>query len=180
MRYFIKYILITIFLLNINTILLANEKNAFSFTFPGSETDQINMSDYEGKVVLLFASSTDCGFKTQYKDFQKVYEKYKDNLIVVGISSNDLNVKEPLKGSAINKFCSDRFGTTYPISDIVKISSGSKNQHDFFNWAKSNGVKIQKNFEKILIDQNGNIIKKFSRETKPSSGKIRKEIEKII
>ncbi len=178
MRHIIKFLLITFFLFNIASY--ADEINAFSFTFPGSETDEITMSDYEGKAVLLFASSTDCGFKTQYKDFQKVYEKYKDNLVVIGISSNDLNVKEPLKGSAINKFCSDRFGTTYPISDIVKINAGSRTQHDFFIWAKSNGVQIKKNFEKILIDQNGNILKKFSRETKPTSGKIRKEIEKII
>jgi glutathione peroxidase-family protein len=73
-------------------------------------------------------------------------------------------------------FFSDRFRATYPISDIVKIKTSSKNTHPFFVWAKTQKISIQKNFTKIIIDKNGNIVKMIDRETKPNSKKIIDEI----
>ena len=181
MKNFIK-IFITIFLVtNINTQIFANETNAFSFKFPGSTGEEINMADYKGKTILMFAACTECGFRTQYKDAQKLYDEYKDKgLMVIGISSDDLNVKESRTGIEINNFCSDRFGTTYPISDIVKIKTSSKNTHPFFVWAETQKISIQKNFTKIIIDKNGNIVKMIDRETKPNSKRIKKIIDEII
>ena len=90
----LKYLQLILFflLININTSLFAREINAFSFEFPASTGGKINMSEYKGKTVLLFAASTECGYKTQYKSFQEVHEKYKGkNVVVIGISSNDLS-----------------------------------------------------------------------------------------
>lgn len=181
MKNFFKILITIFFITNMNTQLFANEKNAFSFKFPGSTGKEINMADYKGKTILMFAASTDCGYKTQYKDAQKLYEEYKDKgFVVIGVSSDDLNVAETRKGVKINDYCSDRFGTTYPISDIVKINTSSKNTHPFFVWAKTQKVSIKKNFTKLIIDKNGNIAKVIDRETKPTSKKIKKIIDEII
>ena len=181
MKNFFKILITIFFITNMNTQLFANETNAFSFKFPGSTGKEINMADYKGKTILMFAACTECGFRTQYKDAQNLYDEYKDKgLIVIGISSDDLNVRESRKGIEINNFCSDRFGTTYPISDIVKINTSSKNTHPFFVWAKTQKVSIEKNFTKLIIDKNGNIAKVIDRETKPTSEYIKKIIDKII
>ena len=182
MKNFIKILITIFFITNMNTQLFANETNAFSFKFPGSTGKEIDMADYKGKTILMFAASTNCGYKTQYKDAQKLYEEYKDKgFVVIGISSDDLNVAETKKGKKINDYCSDRFGTTYPISDIVKINTSSNNTHPFFVWAfLIKSISIKKNFEKIIIDKNGNIVKKIDRETKPNTKYIKKIIEGII
>ena len=181
MKNFIKILITIFFITNINAQIFANETNAFSFKFPGSTGEEINMADYKGKTILMFAASTDCGYKNQYKDAQKLYEEYKDKgLVVIGVSSDDLNVKETRKGKKINDYCSDRFGTTYPISDIVKINTSSKDTHPFFVWAKTQKISIKKNFTKIIIDKDGNIVKKVDRETSPKSKRIKKIIDEII
>ena len=181
----LKYLQLILFflLININTSLFAREINAFSFEFPASTGGKINMSEYKGKTILLFAASTECGYKTQYKSFQEVHEKYKGkNVVVIGISSNDLNTPESKRGSDINKFCSERFGTTYPISDVVSINLRSSDKtHPFFKWAETQDSKfrITKSFEKFLIDKNGKLIEKYDNVHEPT-GFILKDIEKIM
>ena len=77
MKNFIKILITIFFITNINTQLFANETNAFSFKFPGSTGQEINMADYKGKTILMFAACTECGFRTQYKDAQKLYDDIK-------------------------------------------------------------------------------------------------------
>ena len=154
-------------------------KDIYSFKFPDSAGGEINMKKYKGKTILLFASSTDCGFRDQYADFQEIYQKYK-NFVVIGISSDDLNVKETRKGGDIKSFCSGRFGATYPISDVIKVNTNSKDVHPFFVWAKQNGIRFNKNFEKVLIDKSGKVIKKFKRDQRPNRSYVTKQIEKIL
>ena len=177
-----RFLISIIILLSTSNFLFANEEqNAFSFSFPNSVGGEINLQEHKGKTLMLFVASTDCGFATQYKDFEKIYKEYEsNNFLVIGISAIDLNVKEPRRGSDINKYCSDRFGTTYPISNVIEVNLRSKNTHPFFNWAKSQGIEFKKNFEKILIDKNGNIVQKFKRDRRPTNKKIKNEIENII
>jgi glutathione peroxidase len=175
----LQFLAISLLLCNVVAPSISAAEDIYSFKFPNSAGGEINMADYKGKTILLFASSTDCGYKDQYADFQKIYEEYKD-FVVIGVSSDDLNLAETRSGAAISKFCEGRFGTTYPISDVVKISTWSKKVHPFFVWAKENGLRFEKNFEKVLIDKNGVIVKKFKRDHKPTSGYVRKQIEKVL
>ena len=175
----LKVLALSVLLCNILTPSISAAEDVYSFKFPNSVGGEINMADYKGKTILMFASSTPCGYKDQYADFQKIYEEY-NGLVVIGISSDDLNLGETRTGTGISNFCKGSYGTTYPISDVVKINTRSKNVHPFFVWAKENGMTFEKNFEKVLIDKNGVIVKKFRRDHRPTSGYVKKQIEKVI
>ena len=175
----LKFLALSFLLCNVFTPSISAAEDIYSFKFPNSAGGEINMADYKGKTILMFAASTPCGYATQYADFQKIYEEYKD-FVVIGISSDDLNLAESRRGTGITKFCEGTFGTTYPISDVVKINTRSKTVHPFFVWAKENGLTFEKNFEKVLIDKNGVIVKKFMRDHKPTSGYVKKQIEKVL
>ena len=111
---------------------------------------------------------------------QKLLDKYgKDKLAVIGVSSNSFNNKEPLSNDEIRKVCTDRFGVEYPIMDKVKI--GGSDQHPFYEWTSSEGHKVDWNFNKIIIDKEGNIVERKGRKVKATGfGSVEASIKKLI
>jgi glutathione peroxidase len=81
----LQFLAISLLLCNVVAPSISAAEDIYSFKFPNSAGGEINMADYKGKTILLFASSTDCGYKDQYADFQKIYEEYKD-FVVIGVS----------------------------------------------------------------------------------------------
>ena len=142
----------------------------------------VNLSDFKGKIILLVNVASKCGFTKQYTGLQELYEKYKDNgLVVLGVPSNQFGGQEPGTNDEIKNFCETNFNITFPITDKVDVKGD--NAHTLYKWAKKNygNSTVPKwNFHKILINKDGKVHDTFSSFTEPLSEKIKKQIESIL
>ena len=154
----------------------------FDFKIKDINDEVLDLSIFKNKTVLLVNVASNCGFTKQYDGLQELYEKYKDNgLVVIGIPSNQFGGQEPGTNDQIKDFCESNFNITFPITSKYEVRG--KNAHQIYLWAKANYGKsaIPKwNFHKILINKNGKIEDTFSSFTEPMSKKITKKIEEIL
>ena len=164
-----------------NNALATYEKIFYDFKINDVSGNEINLTDYKNKVVLLVNTASYCGFTKQYDDLQKLWLKYKnDGLIVLGIPSNSFN-QEKDTNEEVKNFCEVNFNITFPMTSIYDVKGD--NAHDIYLWASKNygGKAIPKwNFYKILINKSGKIEKTYSSMTKPMSKKLINDIEKIL
>ena len=165
-----------------NNINADYKKLAYDFKFKNLDGSILSLSEYKDKIIIIINVASKCGFTNQYEDMQKVWEKYqKDNVIVLGIPSNDFGNQEPGTNEEIKNFCEAKFGISFPMTE--KVSVKGSEAHPFYKWAGENygNAAIPKwNFHKIIIDKNGRIAETFSSMTKPSSNKFAKVLEKLI
>ena len=177
----IKKFVLTIMILSFFSSLSANyHKLAYDFNFKGLDGNEINLKDYNGKVIVVVNVASRCGYTPQYSDLQKLWTEYKNDLVVIGVPTNNFK-QEPENNADIKKFCETNFGITFPMS--IKEDVIGSNAHPFFKWAKKNhGISaIPKwNFHKIIIGKNGKVIDTFASFTKPYSKKFLNVINKEI
>ncbi|MBR9861235.1 glutathione peroxidase [bacterium] len=136
-----------------------------------NENDTLNMKDYAGKKILVVNVASKCGFTNQYEGLQKLYETYKDDLVIIGFPCNQFGGQEPGTKDDIAEFCQVNYGVTFPLS--TKIDVKGDNQHPIYTWLTSkdqNGLddyKVSWNFNKFVIDENGKLIAYFGSKVKP-------------
>ena len=177
----IKKLIFTIMIFNLFTSLSANyHKLAYDFNFRGIDGNQINLKDYNDKVIVVVNVASRCGYTPQYNDLQKLSTDYKNELIVIGVPTNNFK-QEPKNNAEIKEFCKTNFGITFPMSE--KIDVIGNDAHPFFKWAKKNygiGAIPKWNFHKIIIGKDGKVADTFASFTKPSSKKFLNTITKEI
>jgi glutathione peroxidase len=130
------------------------------------------MSELEGKRVLIVNTASECGFTPQYEGLQKLYEQHggKD-FTIIGFPSNDFGRQEPGSNEEIEAFCKKNFGVTFPMMAKTPVTGADK--HPVYVWLTEkdqNGVadaKVSWNFNKFLIDENGNWIAHYPSQVKP-------------
>tara|TARA_B100001057_G_scaffold254061_1_gene254320 strand:+ start:564 stop:1106 length:543 start_codon:yes stop_codon:yes gene_type:complete len=177
----IKKIIITIMFFSFFSNLSADyHKLAYDFNFKGLDGDEINLKDYNNKVIVVVNVASRCGYTPQYSELQNLSTKFKNELVVIGVPTNNFK-QEPGNNEEIKKFCETNFGITFPMSEKVDVIGG--NAHPFFKWAKKNhGIAaIPKwNFHKIIIGKDGKVADTFASFTKPNSKKFLSVIENEI
>ena len=140
------------------------------------EGNTIKLSDYKGKYVLFVNVASNCGFTRQYRELQKLYNDNDKKLVVVGVPCNQFGGQEPGNEEKISIFCSEKYNVTFPMTE--KVSVRGSNQHPLYKWLTSkelNGRKnssVKWNFQKYLIDKDGNLIDYWYSLTSPTSSKI--------
>lgn len=140
--------------------------------------EPLNLEVFRGKKLLIVNVASKCGFTKQYKDLQQLYDNYKDNLVVIGVPCNQFGKQEPGTASEINQFCEINYGVTFPITE--KISVKGKKQHMLYQWLTDKKINKRKNssvkwnFQKYLIDEQGQLIDYYFSITNPMSNKITK------
>ena len=159
----------------------SSEKSFHDFTIESINGDQITLSDYKNKVVLLVNTASQCGFTPQYSGLQKIFDRYKDDgLIVLGVPSDDFN-QELSNEEEVKKFCEIRFGVNFPMTSIQKIRGNDA--HPLYQWISSNVSVIGQprwNFHKYLISKEGKVLNWFSSMTSPSSEGLVKQVEDAL
>ena len=157
------------------------EKVFFDFKIDSISGEEIDFQKYRNKVILLVNTASYCGFTPQYDNLQKLWDKYKnDGLVVLGIPSNSFN-QEKKANKEVKKFCEVNFNINFPMSEITEVKGD--NAHAIFKWAELNYGKsaIPKwNFYKILINKEGKIEDTYSSFTNPTSNKIVSKIEELL
>ena len=151
----------------------------YDFKVPALDGSTIDMSSFRGKKILIVNTASKCGFTPQYTDLEKLYEKYKDKLVIVGFPANNFGQQEPGTNSEIKEFCTKNYGVTFPMADKVDVVG--ENIHPLFRYltdeAKKLGVSdpvIKWNFTKFLVDENGKLIAVFPSKVTPMSEEITK------
>ena len=134
-------------------------------------------------MLLIVNVASKCGFTSQYAGLQKIYETYKDQgFEVLGFPCNDFGGQEPGTNEEIKSFCSLNFNVTFPMFDKVHVKGDEKDP--LFDLLTDNSVtgksSIKWNFEKFVIDKEGNIVDRFRSTTKPDSKKIISLIEREL
>ena len=165
-----------------NKTMSDNTKTFFDFKINSINGEELDLSMFNGKTILLVNVASKCGFTKQYDDLQKLYENFKDKgLIVVGIPTNQFGGQEPGTESEIKNFCETNFNITFPMTSKYEVKGA--NAHPIYIWAKDTFGKstVPKwNFHKILINKNGKIEDTFASFTGPLSNKVVKKIEEIL
>nr|WP_299068610.1 glutathione peroxidase [uncultured Allomuricauda sp.] len=140
----------------------------------------IRLSQYKGKHILFVNVASECGFTKQYKELQALSDRYKEELVVIGLPCNQFGKQEPGDASEIQEFCELNFGVTFLLTEKIHVK-GSK-QHPLYKWLTSkdlNGKKssnVKWNFQKYLVDEKGNLIDYYFSTTKPMSPKITRHL----
>jgi glutathione peroxidase len=154
----------------------AQSSGFYDFRVKTLEGNEFDFSSLKGKKVMIVNTASKCGFTPQYKDLEEVYEKYKDNFVIIGFPANNFLSQEPGSAAEIRKFCTEKYGVTFPIME--KISVKGKDMAPIYKWLTSkemNGVmdsEVKWNFQKYLIDENGKLDDVIYSSEKPSSAKI--------
>ena len=165
-----------------NKTMSDNTKTFFDFKINSINGEELDLSSFKGKTILLVNVASKCGFTNQYDDLQKLYDDFKNKgLIVIGIPANQFGGQEPGSEKEIKNFCETNFNITFPMTSKYEVKGA--NAHPIYIWAKDTFGKstVPKwNFHKILINKNGKIEDTFASFTGPLSNKVVKKIEEIL
>jgi len=157
------------------------DKVLYDFKIESITGEVIDLNEFQNKVVLITNTASYCGFTKQYSDLQKLWQKYKEEgLIVLGVPSNSFN-QEKSNEKDVKDFCEVNFNINFPMTKITEVKG--EDAHEIFKWAKKNYGKsaVPKwNFHKILINKKGKIEDTFASFTNPMSNKITSKIEGLL
>ena len=161
----------------------AQNKSFYDFTVKTIDGKDFPLSSLKGKKVLVVNVASKCGLTPQYAQLEKLYEKYKEkDFVIIGFPANNFMGQEPGSNEEIAKFCSLNYDVTFPM--MAKISVKGKDMAPLYQWLtkkKQNGKEnapVQWNFQKFMIDENGNWVGAVSPKESPFSEKIITWIEK--
>lgn len=146
------------------------------FKVEGLEGNEIDFSSFKGKKILVVNTASKCGFTPQYSSLEKLYDEYKDKLVIVGFPANNFGQQEPGSNEEIAEFCIKNYGVSFPMA--AKVSVKGEDIAPIFKWLTSkseNGVmdaEINWNFTKFLLDENGVLIKKFDSKIDPMNEEV--------
>jgi glutathione peroxidase len=142
--------------------------------------DTVSLSQYDGKVKLFVNVASRCGYTPQYEGLQALYEKYKDDgLVILGFPANNFGQQEPGTNAEIKTFCNREYGVSFPM--FSKISVKGADQHPLYKFLTSEtGEQIGWNFTKILVGKNGEVIKQFESKIEPLAPELTGAIEKAF
>ena len=138
---------------------------------------EFDFSTLKGKKLLIVNTASECGLTPQYKDLEAIYRKYKDkNFVIIGFPANNFGSQEPGSNEQIAKFCQMNYGVTFPM--MSKISVKGKDIHEvyqFLTQKDKNGLQdsqVEWNFQKYLINEEGELIKVLSPRVLPTDTEI--------
>ncbi len=159
------------------------QKNFHSFKTQTIDGQEFNLASLKGKKVLVVNTASKCGLTPQYKELETLYQKYKDdNFVIIGFPANNFMGQEPGSNEEIAEFCELNYGVSFPM--MSKISVKGDDQDPIYAWLthkSQNGkvdAEISWNFQKFMIDENGEIVDFAGPRESPLSDKIVKWIEK--
>ena len=145
-----------------------------------SKNEKITFDRFKGDVLLIVNVASKCGFTKQYKSLQNLQDKYKSQgFRVLGFPCNDFGNQEPGELEEIKKFCSLSYGANFQLFQKVHAKGKTTEPYTTLNQLEPKG-DVEWNFEKFLIDREGNAIARFKSSIEPDSFEITNEIEKLL
>ena len=132
----------------------------------------VSLSQYQGQVILIVNTASNCGFTPQYQGLETLYQQFKDlGVVVLGFPCNQFGLQEPGNSEQIGAFCEKNYGVTFPLFEKVNVNGD--NAHPLFNYLKQHATgvlgseAIKWNFTKFLIKKDGTVFNRYAPLTKP-------------
>jgi glutathione peroxidase len=158
-------------------IMFPPSKSVYDFKIHSIDGKTVNLQKFKGKKILIVNTASKCGYTPQYTELQKLSEKYKGKLVVIGFPANNFGGQEPAANAVIKDFCEKNYGITFLLSEKVSVKGfdidplfkylTSAENPDFIG-------DIKWNFEKFLLDENGKLIRRYRSAVTPQSAEITK------
>ena len=151
-------------------------ENLYKYSAIDINGNTITFEQFKGKYILIVNTASKCGFTYQYGQLQKLYEIYKNKLVICAFPSNNFLWQEPLSNEGIKKFCNNNYGVTFSVFE--KTSVKGNNKHPIYKWLSNKKLNghIDKepnwNFCKYIIDSEGKLIYYFGSSVEPLSSQI--------
>ena len=174
-----KHILVIIMIL---TSTLSQAKESFyDIKLNDINGKQIDLKSFEDKYILFVNVASKCGFTSQYTDLEKLHQQYQNDLVVIGLPCNQFGGQEPGNAEEIKNFCSSNYGVTFIISEKIEVKG--EGMHPLYQWLTQKDLNgktsstVKWNFQKYVVDKNGELLNYFYSMTGPLSNKITSLIE---
>lgn len=142
-----------------------------------------NLEDYKGSVILMVNVASKCGYTSQYKGLEKLYQDKKDKgLVIIGFPANNFGNQEPGTEADIKKFCTTEYSVTFPM--FSKISVKGDDQHPLYKKLAAQPAPVggdpKWNFTKFLVDRSGNVVARFDTRTAPADTELNRQIDELL
>jgi glutathione peroxidase len=142
--------------------------------------NDVNLSKYEGKVVLMVNTASKCGYTPQYEGLEALYRKYRDRgLVVIGFPSNDFGGQEPGGNKQIAEFCRTTYGVQFPLYEKTTVTELARNPL-YLELVRATGEPPKWNFHKYLVDRSGKPVASFVSDVEPESRELVSRIEQLL
>ena len=145
----------------------------YDFKALSNKDAEVDFRQFEGKVLLIVNTASKCGFTPQYDGLEALYQKYKDQgLVIIGFPCDQFAHQEPGSDEEIAEFCRINHGVTFPL--MAKIEVNGDNAHPIYKYLKGAakgtfGSAIKWNFTKFLISRDGTRVQRFAPAATPAS-----------
>lgn len=149
--------------------------SVYTFKLKTIDGKDFSLAKYKGKKLLIVNTASKCGYTPQYAELQKLADRYKDKVVVVGFPANNFGGQEPGTNSEVKEFCQKNYGVTFPLSSKVSVKGDDIDPLFAYLTTTANPDftgEIKWNFEKFLIDENGKLIHRYRSNVKPLSEDI--------
>ena len=152
--------------------------SVYDFTVKDKKGNNVSLSEYKGKVLLIVNTATKCGLTPQYDALEALYEKYHDQgFEILDFPCNQFLAQAPGSVEEIDSFCTLRFNTKFPRFGKIKVN-GKEADPLYVYLKEQKPGRIEWNFAKFLIDREGNVVERVSSKTKPET--MTESIEKLL
>ena len=152
--------------------------SVYDFTVKDKKGNDVSMSEYKGKVLLIVNTATKCGLTPQYDALEALYEKYHaQGFEILDFPCNQFLAQAPGSVEEIDSFCTLRFNTKFPRFGKIKVN-GKEADPLYVYLKEQKPGRIEWNFAKFLIDREGNVVERVSSKTKPET--MTESIEKLL
>ncbi len=153
------------------------KENIYQFKVTDLSGNTFDFASLKGKKVLVVNTASECGFTKQYEGLETIYKEYKDkNFVIVGFPANNFGGQEPGSNQEIATFCKQNYGVTFPMMEKSSVKGDDMNAvYQFLTEKSKNGLEdsqVQWNFQKYLIDENGELVKVLLSKVKPTDPEI--------
>jgi len=153
------------------------EQTLHQFSVETLEGEQFDFSSLKGKKIMVVNTASKCGLTPQYKELQALYEQYgSEKFVIVGFPANNFMKQEPGSNEEIAAFCERNYGVTFPMMAKIDVKGNDIHPvYTFLTQKDKNGImdsKVTWNFQKYLINENGEVEKVISPRTSPKDEEI--------
>ncbi|MCP5326833.1 MAG: glutathione peroxidase [Oceanospirillaceae bacterium] len=139
---------------------------------------KLDFTQLSGKALLIVNVASECGLTPQYKKLEALYQQYKNKgLNILGLPCNQFGAQEPGSPAEIAAFCTKNYGVSFTLGEKIEVNGPGR--HPLYQALIGNGADIQWNFEKFLLDGNGNVVQRFGPRTEPDDPQLITAIEQL-
>jgi glutathione peroxidase len=166
-------------LLIIISLLFTPPKSVYDFKMKTIDGKEVSLAKYKGKKILIVNTASKCGFTPQYEDLEKLHQKYGNELVLIGFPAGNFGGQELATNTEIKEFCKANFGVTFLLSQKVSVKGDDIDPlFKYLTTVENPDFKgdINWNFEKFLINENGQLVHRFRSKVTPLSPEITKNL----